>query len=76
VRCWSKLAQVLRYPRLQKLFGLSYVVVLQMAVSGEADVICTLDRDFYADDTLSFCVALGIDVCSDVELAGRISGRT
>ena len=48
------------------------VVVLQTAVSGEADVICTLDKDFYDDDTIDFCASLGIDVCNDLELAERV----
>lgn len=100
-----ELARVLRYPRLQALFGLSdeqiynYVqflreisqpiipdttlsvpirdpkdiVVLQTAVSGEADVICTVDKHFYEIDTLTFCAALGINICNDQELSRRIA---
>lgn len=100
-----ELARVLRYPRLQALFGLSEeqtyqyvqflrevshsvspdgtlpvpirdpkdIVVLQTAVCGDADVICTLDRHFYDNDTVSFCAALGIDICHDRELAERIA---
>ena len=49
------------------------VVVLQTAVSGEADVICTLDKDFYEAETIAFCAALGIDVSDDLELAARIA---
>jgi putative PIN family toxin of toxin-antitoxin system len=99
-----ELARVLRYPRLQALFGLSEeqiynyvqflrevsqpvipdytlrvsirdpqdIVVLQTAVSGEADIICTVDKDFYDVDTIAFCAALGIDVCNDRELAKRV----
>ena len=36
-------------------------------------MICTLDKDFYDDDTIAFCAALGIDICSDLELARRIA---
>jgi putative PIN family toxin of toxin-antitoxin system len=100
-----ELARVLRYPRLQMLFGLSEeqiyqyvqflrevselvspdatlpvpirdpkdIVVLQTAVCGDADVICTLDRDFYDEDTMGFCAAFGIDICDDRELAGKIA---
>lgn len=50
------------------------IVVLETAVIGEADVICTLDRDFYDVETLAFCSALGIRVCDDVELARIICG--
>lgn len=48
------------------------VAVLQTAVAGEADVICTLDRDFYAPDTQAFCATLGIEICTDTELFSRI----
>jgi len=100
-----ELARVLRYPRLQALFGLSEeqiyqyvqflrevslavvpdwtlpvpmrdpkdIVVLQTAVSGEADVICTLDKDFYDAETTAFCAALGIDVCDDLTLTEKIN---
>jgi len=45
------------------------IVVLQTALSGDADVICTRDSDFFAPETLEFCRSLGIEVCTDVELA-------
>jgi len=99
-----ELAAVLRYPRLQALFGLTedqiyhYVLflqgvsetvvldqplpvpmrdpkdiaILQTALIGEADIICTLDSDFYAPETKNFCAALGIEICTDMELAGKI----
>ena len=99
-----ELAGVLRYPRLQALYGLSeeqiygYVLFLQQAsetvildhllsvpmrdpkdiavlrtvVIGEANIICTLDSDFYAVETRTFCAALRIEICTDAELAGRI----
>lgn len=51
------------------------IVVLQTAVSGDADVLCTLDRDFYASITLAFCAIMGIEVCSDLELLGKIRRR-
>jgi len=42
--------------------------VLFTAVTGRADVLCTLDRDFYDPAVLDFCSALGIAVMNDVEL--------
>ncbi|MFI5104041.1 MAG: putative toxin-antitoxin system toxin component, PIN family, partial [Terriglobales bacterium] len=48
------------------------VAVLQTAVIGEADVICTRDSDFYAAATRTFCATLGIEVCTDLELVTRI----
>jgi len=52
------------------------IYVLQTAVLGEADIICTLDRDFYAPETAIFCATLGIEVCSDTELAARTSAKS
>lgn len=48
------------------------IAVLETAVLGEADAICTLDSDFYSPATLDFCRALGIEVCTDTELLDRI----
>ena len=101
-----ELARVLRYPRVQALFGLSeeqiyefvqflksvcVIVpasqgtrgnfpirdasdahVLQTAVSGEADVICTLDSDFYAAEIAAFCAVVGITVLDDISLLDRL----
>ncbi len=49
------------------------IIVLQTAVSGDADVICTLDKNLYEAETIAFCAALGIDVCDDRELAEQIN---
>ena len=46
--------------------------MLQTAVIGEADVICTLDSDFYASDTVAFCATLGIEVLTDVQLLHKL----
>jgi putative PIN family toxin of toxin-antitoxin system len=48
------------------------ISVLQTAIIGEANIICTLDSDFYAVETRTFCAALKIEICTDLELAGRI----
>ena len=44
------------------------IAVVQTAVSGDADCICTLDSDFYDLKTVAYCSAAGIRICSDVEL--------
>lgn len=98
-----ELGRVLRYPRLQKLYGLTEediydyigylrevclhvpqqplavpirdpkdISVLQTAVLGEAEILCTLDTDFYDPETLAFCATYGIEVCTDVDLIKRL----
>ncbi len=42
--------------------------VLRAAVAGEADIICTLDADFYAAETAAFCASVGIAVQTDIDL--------
>jgi uncharacterized protein len=46
--------------------------VVYTAVVGRADVLCTLDRDFYAPEVLAFCRERGIDIVDDVELLHRL----
>ena len=48
------------------------VVVLHTAVAGEADIICTLDSDFYDQATQVFCAAIEIEVCTGVDLMNRL----
>lgn len=48
------------------------IAVLQSAISGEADVICTMDTDFQAPDTIAYCMSAGIDVCTDAQLRSRL----
>jgi putative PIN family toxin of toxin-antitoxin system len=101
-----ELARVLRYPRLQALYGLpdariydyigflreaselvtlnplmsvpirdvSDIVVVQTAVIGGADVICTTDEDFYDPNLTRFLTTLGISVMDDVTLMQRMKG--
>jgi putative PIN family toxin of toxin-antitoxin system len=47
--------------------------VLYTAVSGRADVLCTLDRDFYTPAVIVFCHDRGIEVMNDVDLLRRIA---
>jgi putative PIN family toxin of toxin-antitoxin system len=99
-----ELARVLRYPRIQALFGLTEeqiyeyvqylrsaseivpidhllfapmrdpmdIAVLQTAIAGAADVICTRDSDFRDAQTVAFCAAAGIEICTDRELQEKL----
>ena len=44
------------------------VHVIQTAVSGTADVICTLDAHFYGPIVISFCEQRGIKILKDIDL--------
>src|SRR5438552_3380713 len=44
------------------------VHVLQTAVAGRSEVVCTLDAHFYEEPALAFCEAKGIQVLKDLEL--------
>lgn len=51
------------------------VDVLQTAERGEADILCTHDRDFYEDAAvLSLCTTRGIEVCTEKVLMARLAG--
>jgi putative PIN family toxin of toxin-antitoxin system len=99
-----ELARVLRYPRLQKFYGLSEarvydfiaslrevseivtlspslpipsrdlndIVVLQTAVLGEANILCSTDGDFYGAPAAEFLDKAGIAVLDDVTLLQRL----
>ena len=45
------------------------------AVAGGTDVLCTLDRDFYAADVVAFCRERGIEVMNDVDLLRKLSAK-
>ena|SRR5258708_5851122 len=49
--------------------------VIEAAISGRADVLCTLDRHFYAPEVLEFCPAHGVQVMTDVDLLRLLRGR-
>ena len=102
----GELSRVLRYPRIQQIYGLSEeqiynytlflrsaclivprapllnspvrdpndIHVLQTAVAGEADIICTMDADFFDAATLAYCTA-GIEVYNDRDLRRRLASR-
>jgi len=46
--------------------------VLYTAVTGQAGVLCTMDRDFYTPHVISFCQENGIEVMNDVELLEKL----
>jgi len=43
------------------------------AIAGAADLICTLDSDFRDAETVAFCAAAGIEICTDGELSRRLA---
>jgi putative PIN family toxin of toxin-antitoxin system len=50
--------------------------VLQTAILGEAQVLCTLDRHFYDPAVLAYCGQHGLEVLGDAELLARLrAGR-
>jgi putative PIN family toxin of toxin-antitoxin system len=48
------------------------IVVLQTAVIGEADILCTRDEDFYDPVTTGFLSEVGIAVMDDIALLHRL----
>jgi predicted nucleic acid-binding protein len=46
--------------------------VIYTAVAGKADVLCTLDRHFYAPGVTAFCARHGIRVMKDLELLAEL----
>jgi hypothetical protein len=48
------------------------IAVLQTAVIGEVDIVCTRDSDFFDPETLVFCATAGIEVCTDLELSRKV----
>ena len=48
------------------------LIVLQTAVIGEADVICTTDRDFFQPPASEFLHKLGIAVMDDIALIKQL----
>lgn len=99
-----ELARALRYPRLQKFYGLtedllydyvvflrrsseivilnplltapirdlSDVVVMQTAIIGDADLLCTSDADFFEPPAHEYLNKMGIEVVDDIGLIRRL----
>lgn len=49
--------------------------VIYTAVNGRADILCTLDRDFYAPKVKAFCKQRGIEIMNDVQLLQTLRGN-
>jgi hypothetical protein len=41
--------------------------VVHTAIAGRADILCAVDRDFYAADVVSFCRERGIEIMDEAE---------
>lgn len=52
------------------------ILVAQTAVLGEADILCTKDKDFYDSTAEQFLGRFGIKVISDVHLIHQIRNET
>ncbi len=49
--------------------------IVHTAVVGRADVLCTLNRDFYHPSVLEYCGARGIVIANDVDLLRFLRNR-
>ena len=47
--------------------------VMQTAERGDADVLCSNDRDFHETGIMAFCAARGIEVCTEAVLLARLT---
>jgi putative PIN family toxin of toxin-antitoxin system len=50
------------------------IFVLQTAFSGEADVVCTGDRDFFEPPASIFLASCGIEVLTDAQMMRKLKG--
>ena len=48
------------------------VVVMQTAIIGEADILCTKDDDFFAEPASEYPRTMGIGVLDDISLIHRL----
>jgi putative PIN family toxin of toxin-antitoxin system len=46
--------------------------VIYTAVAGRADILCAMDRDFYAPAVAAFCNQRGIEIMNDVDLLKKL----
>jgi uncharacterized protein len=49
--------------------------ILQMAIGGRADYLCTIDAHFYEDAVVAFCRSYGVRIVSDVEMLRLIRSQ-
>jgi putative PIN family toxin of toxin-antitoxin system len=50
------------------------IFVLQTALSGEADALCSADRDFFEPPASIFLASCGIEVLTDAQLMRKLNG--
>jgi predicted nuclease of predicted toxin-antitoxin system len=48
------------------------IIVMQTAIIGEADILCTKDSDFFEDLAREYLSKLGIAVLDDISLIHRL----
>jgi len=48
------------------------IIVMQTAIVGEADVLCTKDEDFFEDPAGAYLRKMGITVIDDIALMHRL----
>jgi predicted nucleic acid-binding protein len=48
------------------------IIVMQTAIIGEADIICTKDEDFFEEPANEYLSKMGIAVLDDVSLMRRL----
>jgi putative PIN family toxin of toxin-antitoxin system len=48
------------------------IIVMQTAIIGEADILCTKDNDFFEDPAREYLGKLGIAVLDDISLMHRL----
>jgi hypothetical protein len=51
---------------------LNDVVVMQTAILGESEIICTLDEDFFSPPAITYLDELGIKLMDDIALMQRL----
>ena len=49
------------------------IIVMQTAIIGEADILCTKDEDFFEEPASEYLSKLGITVLDDIALIHRLS---
>jgi len=64
---------VIQYPYHAPLRDPNDPDVMQTAERGEADTLCSKDRDFHEAGIVAFCAARGIEVCTEAALLARLA---
>jgi hypothetical protein len=49
--------------------------VVHTAVDGRADILCTLNRDFYHASVLEYCKERGVLITNDVDILDLLRAR-